>query len=71
MIHKQQLGDAREDILMGLCQALGFDVIIPKHKMVMGTWSAALIVRDASPENTQFRGWDLSKREVQTRGISR
>ena len=107
MIHKQQLGHAQEDILMGLCQALvrnflsnvcrgkeilpplllqggvsqnqgikrafeetlGFEVTVPEHNMVMGAWGAALLVSDAAPELTKFRGLDIGERPVRTRAF--
>jgi predicted CoA-substrate-specific enzyme activase len=104
MIHKQQVGHAQPDIVMGLChamvrnylsnvcrgkevrppilfqggvsanqgivrafrEALGFDVIIPQHAMVMGAYGAALIALRSRIEKTRFRGFEVSAHEVAT-----
>ena len=107
MIHKQQIGHAQKDIMMGLCQALvrnylnnvcrgndlqppyvlqggvsankgirraleqalGSEVIIPRYNMVMGAYGAALRAESAGIEQTRFRGYEVSDRDVSTRSF--
>ena len=107
MIHKQQIGHAQEDILMGLCEALarnfignvcrgkelkppvmlqggvsanlgirrafkealGCEIHIPEHNMVMGAYGAALLAMDAELAETKFRGIEVSDRAIATRAF--
>jgi len=101
MIHKQQLGFSREDIIAGLCEALvrnylnnvgkgkkilppvlfqggvaanvgmkaaferalEVEVTVPEHYDVMGAIGAALLAREAAPEQTRFRGFGEARLE--------
>lgn len=107
MIHKQQVGHAQDDILMGLCHAmvrnflsnvctgkeirepivlqggvsankgirrafkeiLDKEIFIPRYNMVMGAYGAALIAANAQIEQTRFRGYDVSEREIVTQSF--
>lgn len=57
----------------GICRAfkeiLKSDVIIPRYNMVMGAYGGALIVSEADIGDTQFRGYDLCKREITTQSF--
>lgn len=102
MIHKQQIGHSREDLIAGLCQGLarnflnnvakgknikppivflggvsenlgmrkafadvlGEKVIVPEHNTVMGSFGVALLVKKNPPKKTNFRGFEISSRNI-------
>lgn len=104
MIHKQQIGAKREDIIRGLCEALvrnylnnvakgkeiaepiafqggvaankgikaefekalGKELVIPEHFDVMGALGAALLAKEAAPEKSKFKGFDISNHNFET-----
>ena len=47
-------------------QALGYEVLVPEHNMVMGAFGAALISASTRGGPTRFRGFELSERSIQT-----
>ncbi len=108
MIHKAQMGAKKEDILMGLCEALvrnylnnvargkplypkfvfqggvsdniGIvktfekviknEVIVPKDNKIMGSIGVAIISKEfikKEKTKTKFKGFDVSKREYETK----
>jgi predicted CoA-substrate-specific enzyme activase len=108
MIHKQQIGYAQDDILMGLChalvrnylsnvcrgkeltppfmlqggisanlgirrafsEALGAEIHVPEHNMVMGAYGAALIAGNNGNGKTSFRGFEIGDHEIRTSTFS-
>lgn len=50
-------------------EALGPDILIPRHHMVMGAYGAALLARDAAAGGTQFRSFEVATRPVLTRSF--
>lgn len=110
MIHKQQMGYTREDIIAGLCEAmvrnylnnlgkgkeiippisfqggvaankgiraafekeLGHNITIPEHYYVMGAVGCALLAKEfmeMSPQETRFKGFELSEWSFKTTGF--
>ena len=110
MIHKQQLGYEKKDIIAGLCEALvrnylnnvakgkkvsppiffqggvasnlgiktsferelGVTITVPKHHKVIGAIGAALLAKEEINETgkeTNFRGFNLVKKQYRTKGF--
>lgn len=57
---------ANKGIKRAFEEALGTDIIIPEHHMVMGAFGAALIAASAEIETTGFRGFEISEHDIST-----
>lgn len=51
-------------------EALGYEIIIPEHNMVMGAYGAALIAMNAGIKETKFRGMDIKNHHIKTKSLS-
>jgi len=45
-------------------KALGQKIIVPPYNTVMGALGAALLIKEISPAQTKFRGFDISNKDV-------
>ena len=57
---------ANKGIIRAFEEALGTEIIIPKHNMVMGAYGAALIAAHSDIPETKFRGFDVSNHKIKT-----
>ena len=57
---------ANQGIVRAFGEALGCEIIVPEHHMVMGAFGAALIAAGSNIERTRFRGFDVAEHEIQT-----
>jgi predicted CoA-substrate-specific enzyme activase len=48
---------------------LGWEIIVPKHNMVMGAYGAAIIVSESDFPGTRFRGMDVSNHDISTKSF--
>ena len=60
---------ANHGIRRALEEALGYEVRIPRHNMVMGAYGAALLASAAGILETKFRGFGVSDRVIETRAF--
>jgi predicted CoA-substrate-specific enzyme activase len=60
---------ANQGILRAFREALGLEIIIPKHNMVMGAYGAALLAIRAGVKQTRFRGFEIHEHSINTRGF--
>jgi predicted CoA-substrate-specific enzyme activase len=44
---------------------LGEKIIVPKYNKVMGAFGVALLVKEANPQKTRFRGFEISNLNIQ------
>jgi predicted CoA-substrate-specific enzyme activase len=44
---------------------LGEEIIVPKYNKVMGAFGVALLVKEANPQKTRFRGFEISNLNIQ------
>jgi predicted CoA-substrate-specific enzyme activase len=51
-------------------ELLGFELVIPRHHMVMGAFGAALLAARAGIGQTHFRGYEATARPVVARGFT-
>jgi predicted CoA-substrate-specific enzyme activase len=58
-----------QGIIRAFREALGIDVIIPRHSTVMGAYGAALLAARAGIAQTRFRGFDISGHVIETRSF--
>jgi predicted CoA-substrate-specific enzyme activase len=56
-----------QGIIRAFREALGIDVIIPRHSTVMGAYGAALIAQRAAIPHTRFRGFDIGRHVIDTK----
>jgi len=47
-------------------KALGTKIIVPKYNKVTGALGCALLAKEANPEKTKFRGFEISDMDIQT-----
>jgi predicted CoA-substrate-specific enzyme activase len=60
------LGGVSENIGMrwAFKEALGQEIIVPKHNTVLGAFGAALLIKELNPQKTKFRGFEVSDRKI-------
>jgi len=60
------LGGVSENVGMRKAfeEALGQKIIVPKYNTVMGAFGVTLLVKDANPPTTRFRGFEISDKEI-------
>jgi activator of 2-hydroxyglutaryl-CoA dehydratase len=56
-------------IIRAFREALGMEVIIPRHSTVMGAYGAALLAGRAGITQTRFRGFEISEHPIDTRSF--
>ena len=61
------LGGVSENVGMrwAFREALGQEIIVPKYNTVMGAFGVALLVKEMVPQNTKFRGFEISDKEIE------
>ena len=57
---------ANQGIRRAFEETLGYEVLVPRHHMVMGAYGAALIAAAARNGPTRFRGFELSEHAIET-----
>ena len=60
---------ANQGIRRAFEEALGYEIFVPSHNMVMGAYGAALLASSARISETKFRGFEISDHAIETRAF--